>query len=62
MINGPIQHESIAVLSMYEPNRRAIKVCKARTDRAEKRRDKPTITGGQFRISLCLSLIARTIR
>ena len=28
MINGPIQHESIAVLSMYEPNRRAIKFVK----------------------------------
>jgi len=28
MINGPIQHESIAILSMYEPNRRAIKFVK----------------------------------
>ena len=28
MINGPIQHESIAILSMYEPNRRAIKCVK----------------------------------
>ena len=28
IINGPIQHVSIAILSMYEPNRRAIKFVK----------------------------------